>query len=589
MRTIVHVTHEAVQKVGGIGTVLDGLLTSEAYHEKIERNILVSPLFSRRGTIDDRLGPGSQVFYSSVDGKLDHPLGHLFEEVQSRFHVDIVYGCRRLVNKQTGITAEPEVILIDITRVAPEQINEFKHQLYERFQIESARYEDQWEYDQYVKLAPPAIAVLQAIGLGVPQNECAIFSHEFMGMPTALAVKLTHNPHFHSVFYAHEVAPIRKLVEEHPGHDTMFYNVLEAARSDGKYMEDVFGPQRGYFKYALIEAARHCDAILSVGHYCVKELQFLSSGFDDTDIALAYNGIPAQEQSPATLHASKEQLRQYAHNLLGYAPNYVFTHVARTARSKGLWRDLLVLETIEKQFRHDGRTAVLFVLSTDQPARSPEDVRQMEHWWHWPVAHREGPPDLSGGEAVYYAGVQAFNARSRNVKVVYINQFGFLPELCGRRMPSDIVFDDLRRGSDLEFGQSIYEPFGIAQLEALSSGAICVLSSVCGCAGFVEEVTGGQPSPNIIIADYMRTERADDIAQMLGINRFQRDEIEAHVAHQIALDILDRLPPDGCKTEQMIRTGHALARQMSWEVVARDHVLPVIDRVFQKSPQTVTI
>ena len=39
-------------------------------------------------------------------------------------------------------------------------------------------------------------------------------------------------------------------------------------------------------------------------------------------------------------------------------------------------------------------------------------------------------------------------------------------------MPADMEFLDIRRGSDLEFGQSIYEPFGIAQVEPLTYGAI---------------------------------------------------------------------------------------------------------------------
>jgi hypothetical protein len=34
-------------------------------------------------------------------------------------------------------------------------------------------------------------------------------------------------------------------------------------------------------------------------------------------------------------------------------------------------------------------------------------------------------PDLSHGEALYYQGEQEFNARSRNLKVVYVNQFGW--------------------------------------------------------------------------------------------------------------------------------------------------------------------
>ena len=41
MQTVVHVTHEAVQKIGGIGAVLQGLLTSPVYLAHASRNILV--------------------------------------------------------------------------------------------------------------------------------------------------------------------------------------------------------------------------------------------------------------------------------------------------------------------------------------------------------------------------------------------------------------------------------------------------------------------------------------------------------------------------------------------------------------------
>ena len=43
-------------------------------------------------------------------------------------------------------------------------------------------------------------------------------------------------------------------------------------------------------------------------------------------------------------------------------------------------------------------------------------------------------------------------------------------------MPADMEFMDIRKGSDAEFGQSIYEPFGIAQVEPISFGGICVFS-----------------------------------------------------------------------------------------------------------------
>jgi len=68
MLNIVHVTHEAVVKVGGIGTVLEGLLTSAEYDRQVGRSLLLCPLFNNDGDVSTRLGPGGEVTYSSIDG-----------------------------------------------------------------------------------------------------------------------------------------------------------------------------------------------------------------------------------------------------------------------------------------------------------------------------------------------------------------------------------------------------------------------------------------------------------------------------------------------------------------------------------------
>src|SRR5437588_11530906 len=99
-------------------------------------------------------------------------------------------------------------------------------------------------------------------------------------------------------------------------------------------------------------------------------------------------------------------------------------------------------------------------------------------------------------------------------------------------MPPDMEFMDIRKGSDVEFGQSIYEPFGIAQVEPISFGGICVYSNVCGCAGLVDHAAGvpaGTPdaTPNAIVADY--TDLPDKglrIEQLMTIRRTERDTNE---------------------------------------------------------------
>jgi glycogen synthase len=146
-------------------------------------------------------------------------------------------------------------------------------------------------------------------------------------------------------------------------------------------------------------------------------------------------------------------------------------------------------------------------------------------------------------------------------------------------MPADMEFMDIRKGSDAEFGQSIYEPFGIAQVEPISFGGICIFTNVCGCAGFVDKANDGKPTPNVIVADYtdlpnkgLRPE------QLLAIGKEERDEMEHIVSEKVAAQLLERLPRSPAEFEQFIERGYALAQKMSWDVVARDYVIPGIQR-----------
>ena len=75
---------------------------------------------------------------------------------------------------------------------------------------------------------------------------------------------------------------------------------------------------------------------------------------------------------------SRDRLKQYCKTLLKFEPDYVFTHVTRLVPSKGLWRDLRVLEHVDALLRERNETAVLFTLSTEVPGRRQEDVLRMD-------------------------------------------------------------------------------------------------------------------------------------------------------------------------------------------------------------------
>jgi hypothetical protein len=580
MQTVVHVTHEAIHKVGGIGAVLHGLLTSRLYLDQAQRNILVGPFWPSDSTGESRLGSDGEVLYSSLDSLYRSPLAARFREIEQAFGVGIVYGRRKFVEPGTGVTSTPEVILIDVSRYDAKRLGDFKFDLWKNFGLESAKYDHVWDFDLYVRLAQPAMAALHALGASINVEPCVILSHEYMGIPTCLAAILEgEHANFRTIFHAHETATMRRIVEGHPGHDTMFYNVMRTALAEGHFVEDVFGDQSDYYKHGLLKTTRFFDEIFAVGDWVQKEFQFLGPDFIHVDSQLAYNGVPCWRIDVKEKLASRHKLQAYCSALLNYKPDYIFSHVTRLVPSKGLWRDLRVLEHLELILRQRNETAVLFVLSTEVPGRRPDDILKMEAAYHWPVVHREGAPDLSGGEAAYYQGVQEFNAKARNIKIIFINQFGFTQLACGARMPREMEFMDIRKGSDAEFGQSIYEPFGIAQVEPISFGGICVYSNVCGCAGFVDKANNGKPTPNVIIADYtdlphkgLRPE------QLLSIGQAQRDEIEHTVAELVARELYERLPRSPAELEKSIDRGFALAEQMSWDVVARDYVLPGIHR-----------
>jgi hypothetical protein len=591
MKTVVHVTHEAVQKIGGIGAVLHGLITSKTYRSQVGRDILLGPLFSTDGPAEHRLH-GGKVLYSGIDGIRNSPYNHDFARIEHEYGVRIVYGTKVFHDPLTGVTSEPEVLLIDVRHYNPEKMGVLKFILFKDYGIESGKYEYIWDYEQYCRIAEPGLEAVRAIGGctngGGEANTPIILSHEYMGMPTALCARSKYPGQFRTIFYAHEVATMRRLVEEHPGHDTMFYNVLEKAMAKGEYVEDVFGSQAGFYKHPLVQAARYCDNIFAVGDYVVKELRFLRKEFQNVHIDLAYNGVPARALTTDEKVKSRRKLQQYCMNLLGFEPAYVMTHLTRLVPSKGLWRDIRVVEQLERHLAKEGKPAVLFVVSTETIGRAPWDVASMEKWYKWPAAHREGHPDLTGGEATFYAGVQEWNARARFCKIVYINQFVVNAQSLGSRAPADIDFLDFRKGSDAEFGQSIYEPFGIAQVEPISFGGICVFTELCGCAGFVRKahqaVSGNgaeKPCVNAIEVDYTQLPekmRNQTVGELLKMDREARENIEVNVATQIAEELFTRLPRTPKDFEMLITTGGKLGGEMSWDAVAKNYVLPGLNR-----------
>jgi hypothetical protein len=583
---VVHMSHEAGVSAGGISAVLGGLLVAPAYMAAVARTVVVGALHGADSMEMERLlhpRNGLSIDYSSLHGIFNGVPGtqiEILQQVERAFGVAILYGTRRFGG------AAHEVLLIDATRPDRKEVDLFKYQCWERFGLDSARHEQNLEFDLYMALAPALFAALRGLGIGegIGPGERIILAHEWMGIPLVLAAQLAEPGRWRTVFYAHEVATARRLIEERSGHDTAFYNALFAAKAWNVSLETVYGSQNDYFKHALIRLAARCDAIFAVGDLVIEELRFLGGRFSKTPIDLVYNGIPAQNTRLSDKHASKAKLQQYAANLLGYTPDFVFTHFARTIISKAFWRDLRVLAHLDGMLAEAGETAVLFLLTSSVAAGRPREwVLAWEEEYGWPVTHRRDNGDLLDQEVPLYAdGIEPFNRQASNVRVVLVNQSVWRLEHWGRRLPAEMDFVDLRRGTDVEFGQSIYEPFGIAQVEPLTYGALSCVSSVCGSVGFVDRTVGLTALPNLIVADYVSLPTGYWLRSpydALAIDQGVRDWVEQESSRRVAQQLFARLPRSDADHQALLETGCAAATRMSWDVVVHDYLLPCLKKV----------
>ncbi len=584
---VVHVTHEASLKIGGIGAVLDGLLSTEAYNTFARRTILAGPWPGWDADQMQRiLSPRSrlQVRWASrfdIWGQVPSELGKKLRQVETRLQIEILYGTAKYGD------FIHEVVLVNPLQVVRQEVERFSYSLWADYGIEVSRYQHDLEFQGFIDLAVPLAQALIALtpDLDAGKSRHNIIAHDWMGLPTAFAMRQLQPRKWNLFFYAHEVAPVRRLVEEHEGHDTRFYNVMRHGLSEELYADNLFGSQHDLYKTPLIHAAARCDGILAVSDLVAQELRFLGADFRGRTIDLAYNGIPFRSTTVSEKAAARSLLQNYCVNLFGFVPDVILSHITRMVPSKALWRDAKVLGYLARFLHYAGKSAVLYVLSTSTPTgRDANHVFGWEAEYGWPVSHRADNGDLVGPEVSFFFDVvEGFNRSHANVKIAFVNQFGWEQTLCGNRMPSAMNFEVLRVGTDAEFGLSIYEPFGIAQLEPLTHGAICCASSACGCGGLVEKVQQqGVPVPLFVEADYISLPDAEWIQSAQDALRVYygvRNHVEEAVSFDVAMQIQALLAQNETTRALQLEAGQAASKEMSWERMAKQYFVPALQRV----------
>jgi glycosyltransferase involved in cell wall biosynthesis len=567
---LVHITHEAREKMGGIGAVLEGLLTTRAYQSAVDRTILVGagqlPLKQTPEDIQDVLYETGGANGEPSPGPAT--LIDTFKRIETTYGVRILYGRRAIRCPLETRRSTVELLILDVRDALAAPVNLLKGDLWQAYELASDKFEKEWGYEEWVRLAGPAIEAIETLLAGTMAG-AALVSHEFMGLPTLLAARLR-LPDLRTIYWAHEVPSVRDLIETQAEHRLVFDQALETREGIRSY--EALLRETGGFKHALVSRAHRVHRVFAVSDRTAQELELLSSEYRRTPVEVVYNGLPVRPIDVATRLRCRNLLRQYVDAVVGFRPDFVFTHVARPVASKAIERDLAVMEHLDDILADEGRTAVLLVLATDGGRREPEVVRQMESQYGWPLNHRVGWPDMVKGEVPIGQAAEKYNAWARATRAILINQFGLTRDCCGSRVPEGMTFQDLRQGSDVEFGQSAYEPFGIAQLETLAFGGISVISSVCGCAQLLSRVVGAELPPNVLMADYCAPSQRDPVTE----NDTRR--IEHEVAARLGKQLAARLPSTPEAFQSLLESGWQVAEKMSWQSVTSEYFVPALER-----------
>ncbi len=568
IKTGLHISHEAAKKLGGIGAVLSGVCNTEVYQNNFQKTIFYGPLFTDVITTEkELLGDNGKITFSSlkVGGKkvaVDE-LSEQFQNICLNYDIDIVYGYRTIYDEiAPDHNTEVQIVLVGIKNLRQNLTDSFKFQLWEKFQFESNNYHD-WDCEQYIRIAVPLVDILKT--LCSEQEEIVAFSHEYMGVASCLRLLLEEKMKKQTIFYAHEVSTARAIVEKIPGHDVSFYNLLERDIKSGKSLEERFGTQKNSYRSELIKLAVHFDYVLAVGDWVKMEYEYLQPKVAEDKIKIAYNGIPTNSLSYEKKSEARKRIVRYCEKLFNFTPDVIFTHVTRLVISKGLWRDVKFLEEMDKYFaKHNYKGCFILLSSLIAHGRDPKLIEEMEKKYGWPILHQEGWPDLIDYEKDVYHSLAIFNAKSQAIKGVFINQYGFSPQTTGNRIPENSSFSDLRYGSDVELGFSIYEPFGIAQIENVPYGGVSMISRQCGCSFLLDRAFADIELQPYYAIDFADTGISDE-GRLITLSTEERNEQEALLFRENGKKMFELIPKTEEQRRELFHKIKERVSQLSWE------------------------
>ncbi|NUP99107.1 MAG: hypothetical protein HUU35_04530 [Armatimonadetes bacterium] len=664
----IHSTHEAAEKLGGIGTVLAGLLPEPAYRQAWPQTLLVGvyPFPAEESLIDDpevREAKGWAVRFDSQSPRTGGGLQADLASIADWYGLRLVFG-ERAITREVKVP----VLLASPQGLRRAHVESFRDGVRDQFGFDLRRLDDYpaltdgvdrrlarilsgshepdqperlvvdstgrpfpggaaWADDravfpplqgldnfashgrgnkyllelQYHTFAAPALwAATRRLlrewapaGEGYDAEQVTLFAHDWIGVPLFWAARVAGDRLGRSVYFAHECRIFRLLAEGalqdraallgavcHPeGHDCSLYPHLAQALDRGWDLATMYPGSLGFsdlIHHAINREADRFDRIVAVGPLVRDETAVALRPPEPPEIALCPNGIPAPRVTAEQAWEAHERLAEVAERALGFRPEVIVTGMMRCELSKAPWRNVGFLRRLAELVPE--RKIAFFWLSAPRPRPTRAQVRRWAANYQWPLDHRGGEGgDLRSDETPLWQAIRELNRDFRGqAGLLYINQFGWSQELLGALEIGEATFGDLRVGSDLELGLSIYEPFGIAPLEPFAAGTTCLLSDACGCARHLAALGLDDLVVTGWFTDHDLPSRDVDRTALHRLEQEVYDGLVEEVSQRLALDQpLDESDWLTRRQAQIARAQEALP-QLSWANALAQYLLPAV-------------
>ncbi len=573
------VSWEALEAVGGIGTVID----DEAPHlKKYGEVILIAPW--NRSTCAVIYGLRGKNAWRSIE--LPPDLAHACRQIRD---ISYFYGERKIRNEwiKTLAVRTARFRQTDWPEYMEKNVDQVKTKLFEftkdkgAFAIHSLHYTGDTWYEPDITFGYVAGELIhssaQVLKENKPEAKLVASFEEFQTMSGAynllsrnspVGVRVRSHATFSGRHMINKVGPYegyRQIEDWISSNKIIFgYDKKDLITKEEEIKNKMLAGGFHLGKNGLEANMDRADHAVTVSKITARE----AKGLYGIDLDVVPNGIdtelgPKPEQE--LRKKNKEILQEYVNNVSNFKPDFIAYFIGRMVTEKGIFEIINASKLLTDTLDVTGdkfKVAIFLVTGSTEPGMRLHKAECIKFIEKWPYEH--GEDLVSDFEATLYKRSNQMNLISDRVKLYIFNQF-MRPDLCNLAL----TFPEFVTGCDVGIFPSTYEPFGLTPLEAARGGTPFITSEVTGCwldavkTYIDEEIAKGVPPEKATLGMYA--------CKVIGQSKEKFEKEIASYGYQIITS------PEEVR-EEMSRNVRAMAERFNWDRIVEQYELQSLEK-----------